>query len=94
MEIESCNVTMLSLAFVLSLFGGCALATREAGAQEWATKMFRETSHNFGKVARNAKIEYRFPIYNPYKETVHVAAVSSSCGCTTPEIVKADVGHL
>lgn len=67
------------------------LAARDAVAQEWATKMFKETSHNFGTVARNAKVEYRFEFYNPYKETIHVAAVSSSCGCTTPEIAKREV---
>ncbi len=38
-----------------------------------------------------AKVEYPFQFYNPYKEPVHVAAVSSSCGCTTPEVVKSDL---
>ena len=53
--------------------------------------MFKDSSHNFGTVARGTKVEYRFQFYNPYKETIHVAAVSSSCGCTTPEIEQADV---
>jgi hypothetical protein len=68
----------------------CAISS-EAAAQEWATKMFSETKHDFGTVARGAKVEYRFQFYNPYKEPVHVAAVSSSCGCTTPEVVKSDL---
>lgn len=76
---------------MLSLVVGISLAAGDAVAQEWATKMFKDTSHNFGSVARGAKVEYRFQFYNPYKEAIHVAAVSSSCGCTTPEIEQADV---
>ncbi len=78
-------------ALVLSLASCVGAVSREAVAQEWATKMFSETKHDFGTVARSAKVEYPFQFYNPYKEPVHVAAVSSSCGCTTPEVVKSDL---
>ncbi len=57
-----------------------------AEAQEWARKMLKETSHDFGVVARGAKIEHRFTLQNIYKEDVHIVGVRSSCGCTTPEI--------
>jgi hypothetical protein len=77
-------------AVIVSMVGALSMA-QGAVAQQWATKMFSETSHNFGTVARNAKVEYRFQFSNPYKEPVHVAAVSSSCGCTSPEIVKRDL---
>ena len=60
-----------------------------AMAQDWARKMFSVSSHDFGTVARGAKVEYRFQFNNPYKETVHVASVWSSCGCTSPEVTKA-----
>ena len=59
-----------------------------AMAQEWARKMFETTSHDFGAVARGAKIEYRFKFNNIYEEDVHVSAVRSSCGCTLPTIAK------
>ena len=57
-------------------------------AQDWATKMFPITSHEFGSVARGAKAEYQFVLENIYLEDVHIAAVRSSCGCTTPSITK------
>jgi hypothetical protein len=57
-----------------------------AFAQDWARKMFKETEHDFGYVARGAKAEYEFPLSNIYLEDVHIAGVRSSCGCTTPRI--------
>jgi hypothetical protein len=75
-------------ALILLVVCGFSCVAGDAVAQEWATKMFKDTSHNFGTVAKNAKVEYRFRFYNPYKETVHVAAVSTSCHCTEPEIEK------
>jgi hypothetical protein len=62
-----------------------------AAAQEWATKMFSATSHNFGTVAKGSKTEYRFAFKNLYKEDVHVVGVRTSCGCTSPEVTKRDL---
>jgi hypothetical protein len=59
-----------------------------ASAQEWAEKMFAEKSHDFGSVARAAKVEYAFVLTNLYKEDVHILSVRSSCGCTSPRIQK------
>ncbi|MCH8921823.1 MAG: DUF1573 domain-containing protein [Planctomycetes bacterium] len=60
-----------------------------ASAQQWAEKMFQgPLSHDFGTVARASKVEHRFTLKNLYKETVHIAGVTSSCGCTTPSITK------
>jgi Protein of unknown function (DUF1573) len=73
-------------ALLLLLLGSSA-----GMAQDWARKMFTESSHDFGTVARDAKVEYRFQFTNPYQETVHVAGVSSSCGCTTPEVTKSEL---
>jgi len=50
--------------------------------------MFKETSHEFGDVARGAKTEYVFELQNLYKETIHISGVRTSCGCTTPKITK------
>jgi hypothetical protein len=48
--------------------------------------MFGQRQHDFGTVARGADVEYRFEIQNIYEETVHIAGVRTSCGCTTPSL--------
>jgi len=53
--------------------------------------MFDRTSYDFGTVARGAKVEHRFVVENIYQEDAHIASVSSSCGCTTPQINKRDL---
>lgn len=62
-----------------------------APAQDWARKMFSETSHDFGAVARGAKAQYHFKFKNIYEETAHVMAIRSSCGCTTPEVTRSEL---
>jgi len=64
------------------------LTTSDGYTQQWAEKMFETTSHDFGSVARYAKAEFEFKLKNIYMEDVHIASVSSSCGCTTPIIEK------
>jgi hypothetical protein len=80
----------VSRTALLSLFLLLASATAAPG-QDWARKMFSESSHDFGTVARGAKAEYRFKFNNPYVEPAHVASVRSSCGCTAAEITKSDL---
>lgn len=62
------------------------LSAAPCGAQEWARKMFDHTSHDFGVVARGAKMEHRFTLENVYEEDVRIASVRSTCGCTATEI--------
>jgi hypothetical protein len=62
-----------------------------AVAQDWAIKMFNTTSHDFGQVPRGSKTFYKFQVKNLYEEDAHIAGVRSSCGCTTPVIVKPDL---
>jgi hypothetical protein len=68
----------------------CALISvgAVANAEQWARKMFTETHHDFGTVSRNAKTEHSFTIENCFEEDVHIVAVRSSCGCTTPVLSK------
>ncbi|GAA4420005.1 MULTISPECIES: DUF1573 domain-containing protein [Bremerella] len=54
--------------------------------QDWANKMFKVRTHDFGTVAKGAKVFYEFELQNIYEETVHIASVRSSCGCTSPSI--------
>ncbi|HUT11400.1 MAG TPA: DUF1573 domain-containing protein [Thermoguttaceae bacterium] len=62
------------------------LAATPAVGQDWAGKMFKVTTHDFGSVARGAKIEFAFELSNIYLEDVHIVSVRSSCGCTSPRI--------
>ncbi|WP_442506090.1 DUF1573 domain-containing protein [Novipirellula sp. SH528] len=50
--------------------------------------MFSETSHDFRTVGRGTKCEFHFELTNKYEEDVHIAAVRSSCGCTSPSLTK------
>jgi len=67
------------------------LAAGAARGEDWATKMFSVTSHNFGTVAKGSKTEYRFVFRNIYQEDVHVVGVRTSCGCTAPKVTKHDL---
>ena len=57
-------------------------------AQQWAKDMFDHTSHDFGTVARAAKVEHRFRIENIFVENVQSPRRGPSCGCTTAEVTK------
>jgi len=59
-----------------------------AAAQDWARAMFANLSHDFGVVARGAKVEYRFVFENIYEEDVHVESVTSDCRCSVPHATK------
>jgi hypothetical protein len=78
------------------ILGLAVLLAGASGAQarEWARKMFKVTSHDFGHVARGAKAEVAFTIQNLYEEDVHIADVRTSCGCTTPTITKPTLKSL
>lgn len=79
---------MLSLRFTFFALLYLCLVPGAAAGKEWARKMFQTLEHNFGTVARGAEAEYDFVLQNLYKEDIHIAEVRSSCGCTTPSIVK------
>ena len=58
-------------------------------AQDWAKAMFDHTTHNFGMVARGAKVEHRFTFENIYLEDARIKSISSSCSCTTIQVQSA-----
>ncbi|TWU47751.1 DUF1573 domain-containing protein [Rubripirellula reticaptiva] len=62
------------------------LSPTTASADNYADKMFKEKKHEFRTVGRGTKCEYHFDFTNIYNEEVHVAAVRTSCGCTTPTL--------
>ena len=59
--------------------------------QQWAKEMFDHTSHDFGTVARGAKVEHRFTLENVYEEDARILSVRSSCGCTSPQFSKESI---
>ncbi|HEX5446725.1 MAG TPA: DUF1573 domain-containing protein [Pirellulales bacterium] len=66
----------------------CGVGAPQLSAQEWARKMFDETQHNFGTVARSAKTEHHFRFKNIYVPDIHISGVRASCGCTTTWVTK------
>jgi hypothetical protein len=55
-------------------------------AEAWATKLFSETKHDFGTVARGSDTSFKFAAKNIYKQDIELVSVKSSCGCTTPTL--------
>jgi len=55
---------------------------------DWAKKMLDHTSHDFGTVARGAKVEHTFTVENKYNEDMEITEVRSSCGCTATKLSK------
>ncbi len=53
------------IAILFSFFGVCSIAS----ADDWAKKMFTETSHDFRTVGRGTKQEFHFELKNVYQET-------------------------
>ena len=64
----------------------CVLAvvssTSAAAEPTWAEKMFDTRSHDFGVIAMTSKVSHRFQVTNRYLETVHIAGVRTTCGCS------------
>jgi hypothetical protein len=76
-----------------------SLITTSGFAEPWVTKMFSDTKHDFGTVARGADTVYKFQAKNIYKQDIELMSVRSSCGCTTPTIDKkvlktGDIGYV
>lgn len=85
---------MLRLAFSAVLVVLLGIGPVHAQQTSWAEKMFEETQHDFGTVARGSTAEYYFQFKNIYKPDIHIAGVKSSCGCTEPRVTKSTIGSL
>lgn len=66
-----------------------SFAATSCFCQEWASKMFKTTEHDFGTVGRGAKAEFDFRFTNLYRDDVHVVNAYSSCGCTSVSVNQA-----
>ena len=80
------RIAIKTFTFAVILFA-CVLQS-QSQVQEWARKMLTEYSHDFGEVNKGDMPEYRFKIKNIYKETLNIAQVFSSCGCTQVSMSK------
>lgn len=69
---------------ILALFA-LVLSAPAAPAQslDWANKMFRQTSHDFGNVPRGAELQHQFQMTNIWAVPIEVMSVRTSCGCVT-----------
>ncbi len=77
----------MRISLLLACVSTCFLFNSPAAvAQDWAKAMFKQTSFDFGVIARGAIAQHRFTFENIYLEDVHVASVRSSCGCTKATI--------
>ena len=71
------SLGLVTLATVFCFSAGTVSAN-------WTDQAFPIKSHNFGTVAVASKTEFRFPVYNPHSQPMHIQTIRASCGCTTP----------
>jgi hypothetical protein len=86
--LDRCRLKSLGVLLMILIGLGVPSAAGTGRAENWAAKMFETTEHDFRAVGRGAKCEHHFEFTNLYQEEIHVAAVRSSCGCTTPRITR------
>ena len=71
---------MFRYSFVVLMALGTSGA---ASAATWADSMFEELSKDFGSVPRGPTLTHPFHLTNKTQQTVHIAGVRVSCGCTS-----------
>ena len=54
----------------------------------WAEQMFSGLKYDFGSVAKGAEVKHVIEITNPWKETVTLSGLTSSCPCISPVLDK------
>jgi hypothetical protein len=71
------------------LIGACLLSP--LGAAEGLVALFDTQSHDFGNVPIGPMLHHEFKIKNTTNQTLHIANLRVSCGCTTPSAPKATI---
>ncbi len=85
------------IPLLIVLTAALPASAQESIAQDpndWAKKMFDSLSYDFGTVAKNAEVSHRFKVTNLYKQDVHIANVTTTCGCTAPKFDQTPVKSL
>ncbi len=88
-ELRARDLLVRTIIFCLSV--SSFVSAKQAVADDWASKMFTAKMHDFGVVPRGAKSTFEFKLKNTFTENVHIASARSSCACTQPKILKADL---
>ncbi|MGL6226910.1 MAG: DUF1573 domain-containing protein [Thermoguttaceae bacterium] len=76
-------MSLLRLIYLIFLF---LLLIPNTQAQDWVSQLFPVKEHNFGDVPKDAKVTYRFQVYNPFEEEIQISSVNSSCTCSSPTV--------
>jgi hypothetical protein len=83
---------IMTTRFVRALLLGSGLlltgTSAEAQDSRWAEQMFDKLEHDFGVVARGTDAKYRLKITNKNSQMVHIADVTTTCGCTAAKPAK------
>ncbi|MDB4794295.1 DUF1573 domain-containing protein [Pirellulaceae bacterium] len=82
------SVPWHSRLWMLATVIACSLTSAgQVISEDWTRKCIANRSHDFGTVARGAKVVHFFELKNPTDRPIHIASVRSSCGCTFASIV-------
>ena len=52
-------------------------------AQDSPGRIFEEEKIDLGEIAKGSKVQFAFPMTNPYEHDMEITAIDSSCGCTS-----------
>lgn len=88
-----CRQFLRRLAAIVLAVSALALSA-DAADRNWAAEMFEKSSHDFGVVARGSDVSYRLKLKNKFEETVHIAEVRTTCGCSAGEPSKETLQSL
>ena len=75
----------------LGVFGAVSASAQD---QTWAEKMFDQRNIDFGVVAKGSDAVARVKITNLYKQQVHIADVTTTCGCSAGKPSKTTLESL
>ncbi len=72
---------------LLAVWGVLAIGTASASAQAWTPDaLFPESAHDFGTVARGAKLRYTFWLVNTTNSDIQIVGWQPKCGCTEVKV--------
>lgn len=82
------RISSLALVFVIALSCHFAFAQDSTKAVKGPKIQFAETSYDFGTAAQNTAVKHLFKFKNVGTDTLKIAQVKTSCGCTAAESSK------
>ena len=69
-------MTTLALPFLL-------LISMNLHAEDSSDRIFEQEKIDLGEIAKGSKVEFAFPMTNPYEHDLEITRIDSSCGCTS-----------